>query len=393
MDTNKERKIVIIAGEPSGDFLGARLMAALKDSTGGHSLQFYGVGGRGMKAEGLASFVPLSQLSVMGFFEVIGRLKNIIATYFYIKKKIIALGPDVVITIDFPGFNFFLGRALRRALGATPLIHYVAPTVWAWKKKRARKVAKFLTEVLALFPFEPPYFERHNLKCTFVGHPLVEMRLDQGDGKAFRKIHGIDAKDTVYILLPGSRLGEVKRHTPVFIQMLNILQQTVPRLHVVLPTLEGLVPEIRSLWKTDIPTTFITDVSQKKDAYAAADVAVAASGTIALELAAAGVPMVITYKVSALSAWLVKRLVSTRYFCMINILLRRNIVPELLQQDCTGSKLALESLKVLRNPQKRQQQKDAFKRVMQMLMAKEGLPSEAAAKAVLYYLNGASRSK
>lgn len=391
MDTNKEYKIVIIAGEPSGDFLGAQLMHALNNSAEEHTLKFYGVGGEHMKTKGLESFVPLSQLSVMGFFEVFGRLKKIISTYFYIKKKIISLRPDVVITIDFPGFNFFLGRALRRALGVTPIIHYVAPTVWAWKKKRARKVAKFLTEILALFPFEPPYFERHKLKCTFVGHPLLEMELNQGDGKAFCEAHGIHAKDTVYILLPGSRLGEIKQHIPVFVQMLEILKQTVPRLHVVLPTLPDLIPEIKKIWQTDVPTIFVSDISQKKDAYAAGDVAVAASGTIALELAAASVPMIITYKVSPLSAWLVKRFVSTRYFCMINILLRRHVVPELLQHDCTGSKLALESLKVLRNPQKRQQQKDAFERVIHMLTPKTGTPSAAAAQAVLHYLNGTSK--
>ncbi len=239
---------------------------------------------------------------------------------------------------------------------------------------------------MALFPFEPPYFTKHNIKCTFVGHPITEKGLSEGDDQAFQRKYDIKANETVFMLLPGSREGELKYHIPVFLDMLHILERTVPRMRVVIPTLPHLMSTYEKKWVTNVPTAFITEQQDKKNAYAAAHLAVAASGTVALELADAKLPMLITYKVSPISAWLVRRLVQTRYFCMINILLRRHVIPELLQEDCTGSKLALEALKVLRNPQKRQQQLDAFARVHSMLKSAGQSPSEKAADVVLKYL-------
>ena len=377
-------KIVLVAGEPSGDLLGAQLMKALKKKEK-RPLKFYGIGGALMEAEGLQSFCPLSDLSIMGFFENWKKILKVKKRLKETGNSIVEINPDVIITIDFPGFNFRLGRFLKKRLKDTPLIHYVAPTVWAWRKGRAKESSKFLDHFLALFPFEPIYFKKYK-PITFVGHPVVEMGFDEGRADRFQKKHDISKKETLLTLLPGSREGELKRHLPVFIDLVQILKKRIPNLKIVMPTVPEVEAYLKKNWVSDVPTFFTTDYKDKIDAYAASQMAIAASGTVALELSQAGLPMIVTYKVSAISAFIVRRLIQVRYFCMINILLRKKIVPELLQKDCTAQKLSFEALKILRNPQKQEQQKDAFKKVGNLLKPKEGLPSEKAAEVVQGYL-------
>lgn len=384
MSQQQKYKIVLVAGEPSGDFLGAQLMKALKKKN--PFLEFYGVGGHLMAEEGLHSFFPLSDLAIMGLFEsplqafkVWRRLKKAMGL-------ITEIQPHVIVTIDFPGFNFRLGKQVKKRLKETALIHYVAPTVWAWRPGRAKKVSKFLDHLLALFPFEPPYFKKYSLPTTFVGHPVVEMGFEEGEPKRFRKKYNINSADTLITVLPGSRRGELNHHLPIFQKTVEQLKEQVPTLTIVIPTLPEIKDYIEKKWTSTVPAIFITQISEKKDAYAASQMAIAASGTIALELAQARLPMIIAYKISWLNALMVKMLVQVRYFCMVNILLRRYVVPELLQKNCTASNLTLETLKLLRNPQKRQQQQDAFHRVDDLLKPSLGLPSENAADIILRYL-------
>ena len=377
-------KIVLVAGEPSGDFLGAQLMKALKQRN--PFLEFYGVGGHLMSEEGLQSFFPLSDLAIMGIFESFGQAFKVWRRLTEVTDFISSLQPDVIVTIDFPGFNFRLGKRLKKRLKETPLIHYVAPTVWAWRRGRAKKVSKFLNHLLTLFPFEPPYFKKHNLPTTFVGHPVTEMDFANGNPAHFMEKYNISATDTLVTVLPGSRRGELNHHVKIFQQTIDKLKTQIPSLKVVIPTLPGIKEHLERQWTSKVPTFFITEVAEKKDAYAASQIAVAASGTIALELAQARLPMVIAYKISRLNALLVKVLVQVRYFCMVNILLRRYVVPELLQKNCTVSNLTLEALKLIRNPQKKAQQEEAFQRVDGLLKPSQGLPSEKAAEVVLRYL-------
>lgn len=348
--------------------------------------KFSGIGGSLMEKEGLTSFFPLSDLSIMSIFEDLGKTfkawKRLKETAQLIEEQ----EPDLVITIDFPGFNFRLGKILKKRLKGTPLIHYVAPTVWAWRPGRAKKISKFLTHLLTLFSFEQPYFKKYKLPTTFVGHPVVEIGFDQGHKKRFMKKYEIGSEDTVVTLLPGSRLVELKHHLTIFQRTVELIRLRVPRLKVVIPTLPHLEEYIRQHWVSAVPMILVRDVEEKKDAYAASAVAIAASGTIALELAQANLPMIIAYKVSRFSAWIVRMSVRVKYCCMVNILLRKSIIPELLQENCTPNKLCLEALRILQNPNKRAQQLEAFQRVNTLLRPGEKMPSEKAADVVCHYL-------
>ena len=322
----------LIAGEPSGDGLGGHLMAALKGLCGSH-VRFSGIGGPRMSEQGLSSLFPMPELSVMGLAEVIPHLPRLSRRLAQTVAEIKARRPAAVITIDSPGFNFRVAKRLKGA--GIRLIHYVAPSVWAWRPGRARQVAGFLDHLLALLPFEPPYFEAEGLSCTFVGHPIVESGADKGDGGAFRRRHGIADDDPIICVLPGSRRGETARLLPVFGATLGLLKRTRPRLHAVVPTVgavAGGVSEAAAGWP--VPALVVDSESEKFDGFAASDAALAASGTVALELALARVPAVIAYRVNPLTAWLARRLIRVPYANLVNIVLEREVVPEFIQSDC-----------------------------------------------------------
>jgi lipid-A-disaccharide synthase len=371
--------IFIVTGEASGDLFGAQLIKALRAEFKG-KVRFAGIGGDLMQKEGFQSFFPLSDFGVMGFFEDWWKYFRIISHFYKTVDYVKDIHPDVVLTIDFPGFNFHLGKRLKN-LNIVHM-HYVAPTVWAWKKNRAEKISKFLHHLFTLFSFEPVYFEKHGLPTTFVGHPLVEMDLSSGNGASFKKKHRIPKKSTLICLLPGSRMGELDRHLTFFRDAVELLKEKIPDLWAVIPTLVSYEDYLKCNWISSVPTVFVTDLEEKKDAYAASDLALAASGTVALELALARVPMVITYKISKLSAWLVKQFVKTKYFCMINILLKRKAVPELLQEECTAQKLSSTLLNLLKDPLKRQEQIKSFKELDSYLTAGKTSPSHRIAQTI-----------
>ncbi|MDX9861038.1 MAG: lipid-A-disaccharide synthase [Rhodospirillales bacterium] len=330
--------IFLVAGEPSGDALGARLMAALKARTGG-AVRFAGIGGEGMAVQGLDSLFPMGELSVMGLTEVLPRIPRILRRLGETTREVRRLQPAAVVTIDSPDFCFRLAKRLRGA--GMPLIHYVAPSVWAWRPGRARKIAGFLDHLLALLPFEPPFFEREGLACTFVGHPVVDSGADQGDGDAFRARHGIPVEAPLVCVLPGSRRSETSRLLPVFAQTVARLQEARPALQAVVPVIGAVADEVAGTvagWT--VPTTVVRVRAEKNDAFAAADVALAASGTVALELAMADLPAVIAYRISPPSAWLARRLVRVNYVSLVNLVLDRPVMPELLQEECRPERLA-----------------------------------------------------
>jgi lipid-A-disaccharide synthase len=375
------RLIMLVAGEPSGDALGARLMAALKLRTLGQ-VRFVGVGGELMAAQGLQSLFPMRELSVMGLVEVLPRAPRLVARLRETAAAARRLRPEAVVTIDSPGFSFRLARRLR-GLGV-PLIHYVAPTVWAWRPGRARRIARLLDHLLVLLPFEPPWFEREGLPTTFVGHPVVESGAGRGDGAAFRRRHRIAFDAPVLAILPGSRSGEVSRHLPVFGETLRLLRARFPGLATVLPTVPAVAAEVEAMVRHWSPAPVVVhDAKEKFHAFAAADAALAASGTVTAELALSRTPTVVTYRVNPASAWLARRLIKVRFVGLVNILLDRPVMPELLQEDCRPDRLAAAVERLLVDPAARQEQIEAAAVVAGLLGAGGEPPSLRAANAVL----------
>ncbi len=379
-DARAGRLVFLVAGEPSGDVLGARLMAALKARD--PAVRFAGVGGPGMAAEGLDSLFPMSDLAVMGLTEVLPHLPRLLRRIAQTVEAAVRLRPDAVVTIDSPGFSFRVGRRLRGRAG--PLIHYVAPTVWAWKPWRARRIAGFLDHLLVLLPFEPPYFEAVGLPCTFVGHPVVEGGADSGDGQAFRRRHGVPETAPVLCVLPGSRRSETDRLLPVFGDTLAELARRHTELRVVVPTVDTVADHVTAaVARWPLPATVVRGESEKRDAFAAADAALAASGTVALELAMAGTPAVIAYKLGAATAWLVRRLIRVRYANLVNLILDREAVPELLQENCRPDRLAAAVDRLLSDPSSRTGQQSAADEALRALGRGGTSPSGRAAEVVL----------
>ncbi len=378
--------LFLIAGEPSGDLLGARLMAALRLRAGDRPIRFVGIGGERMVAEGLETLFPMAELALFGFLELVPRLPRLIRRLHQTVAFIRDLMPDAVITIDAPGFTFRVCRRLRQGrhpVRSVPLIHYVAPTVWAWRPERARKIAAFLDHLLVLLPFEPPWFEREGLACTYVGHAIVESGADRGDGAAFRARHQLDPSARVITVLPGSRTTELDRLLPDFGGALAILAPRYPGLVAALPTLPHVAARVRAAaagWA--VPTVVTEGDVEKYDAFAASEVALAASGTVALELALARLPAVIAYRLNPLSVALYRRIVRTRYANLVNIMLDRMLVPELIQEDCRPDRLAAAIAQLLDDPAARQEQIAGLEAVDSWLGQGGTPPSVRAAEAV-----------
>ena len=332
--------IYIVTGEPSGDALGGRLMAALSERTQG-AVRFAGIGGEHMAEQGIRSLVPLHELAIMGVAEVLPRARLILRRVAETVADIERRQPAALVTIDSSGFTWRVAQRLRRHGVRLPLIHYVAPMVWAWRGGRARRMARWYDHLLALLPFEPPYFTRVGLACTYIGHPVVESGADRGDGPGFRRRHGIAPGSTVLAVLPGSRRGEVGRLLPPFAGAVATLAERHSGLRIVVPTTETVAEIVGAALKGwAAPALVLRGQQEKYDAFAASNAALAASGTVALELAMARVPSVIAYRVSPLTQAVVRRMVRVQHAHLLNLILGRAVVPELIQQDCTPERLA-----------------------------------------------------
>lgn len=371
----------LIAGEPSGDALGAKLMASLKKETKGRA-RFAGIGGPQMATEGLESLFPMEELSVMGIFEIIPKIPRLLSLISETVSQITTLHPDALVTIDSPGFTL---RVAKKVAGlGFPLIHYVAPSVWAWKPGRAKKISRYLNHVLALLPFEPIYMHRVGLSCTFVGHPVLESGADKGDGSAFRKQHDIPENAKLICLLPGSRKGEIFRLLPIYGEVLGLLKQRYPDILAVVPSVETLSDEVMTgAAQWPVPALVLETAEQKYDAFAASDVAIAASGTVTLELAMAKLPMIVAYKVNAFTAWAVMKLVRVNFVSLINIMLERTAIPEFLQNKCVPGALAAGVEEFLEDPSVVEQQASDMAEGLARIGPEGAPPSEQAAKAVL----------
>lgn len=378
--------ICIIAGEASGDFLGSRLMSAL------HARQndavFTGIGGPLMTGEGMKSLFPYEELSVMGITEVLPKIPALLARIRQAVDHIVETKPDVVVTIDSPDFSFRVAKDVRKRMGADApkLIHYVAPTVWAWREGRAAKISKFLDGLICLFDFEPPYFERHGLRSAAVGHPMVEGVAGAADAVHFREEYAIGLKEPVIGILFGSRRGEIKRTGRILRDAaFRLAANAGGNVHIVAPTLPHMQEGVFALLKDyHGPIHIVTDPADKYNAFKAMDVALAVSGTVGLELAYLQVPHVIGYRANAMTAWMIKRLIKVKYAHLANIMAGHEIVPEFLQERCEAGIMSETALEILLNPSA---QKTAMADIGARLGAEQKeTPSQKAAAFVLSFL-------
>jgi lipid-A-disaccharide synthase len=375
--------IFIVAGEPSGDALGGALIAALRDRAGDR-LRVAGIGGECMAEEGVTSLVPLSDLAVAGLAEVLPRAPLILRRVRETVQAIRHLRPDAVVTIDSSGFSWRIAHRLRRYGERLPLIHYVAPMVWAWRPGRAREVARSYDHLLALLPFESPYFERVGVACSYVGHPVIESGADRGDAARFRAMHGIAEDELVISVLPGSRSGEVRRLLPVFGAALHRLEPMIGPFRVAVPTVETVAEAVTggvADWSGR--PIVLRGAEAKYDAFAASRAALAASGTVALELAIARLPMVVAYRLNPLTEALLDRVLRVRQVNLINLILGRSLVPELLRRDCTPERLAAAVAELVRDERVRSAHIDGYDEAVRRLGAAGPSPSRNAADRIL----------
>lgn len=378
------RHVCVIAGEPSGDFLGGKLIEAMRVAD--PELRFSGVGGQHMRMAGMESLFGYEQLAVMGIAEVLPRLPQLMARIRQTIEHIKTTKPDIVVTVDSPDFCFRVVQAVRREVANPPkMIHYVAPTVWAWREKRAEKISKFLDGLICLFDFEPPYFEPHGLRCVAAGHPMVEGEAMRSSGSRFREEFAILQGDTVIGALFGSRKGEIRRTGPAIRDAIfRIADKMESPPHIVAPTLPHIERDVMALLH-DYPGQIhvFTDPAHKFDAFRSFDAAIATSGTVGLELAALEVPHIIAYRMNALTAFFVKRLVKVKYAHLANIMAGREIVPEFIQQNCVAERMADKAFALFKNPV--EQKADFADIKFRLGFGQDETPSQKAAAFVLSF--------
>ena len=377
------RKIIfLIATEESGDRLGAGLMKVLRQRLG-DAVLFEGVGGLAMASEGLTSLFPTEELSIVGFAAVVRRLPGIMRLIRQTVDAVMQTSPDVLVIIDSPDFTHRVARRVRSRDQSIPIIDYVSPTVWAWRPGRARTMVTYIDHVMALLPFEPEAYRRlRGPPCTYVGHPLIDqlasLRPD-AEERARR-----EAENPLLLVLPGSRRSEVRHHMAIFGETLAQLSAEGIAFEPVLPTtpqLEKVIRENVKGWQVQ-PRIAVRE-AEKRAAFRSARAALAKSGTVTLELALAGVPMVAAYRVGAVEAFILRRAIKVQSVILANLVLGKEVVPEFLQENCTAEALAKSLREVLTDTPLRQRQVEAFATLDSVMSTGGAPPSLRAAEIVL----------
>ena len=382
--------IYIVAGEASGDALGARLVGALRGRR--PELTFAGIGGERLAEQGMPSLFPMRELALMGLIEVLPNIRNLSRRMAQTVADITARRPALIVTIDSPGFAMRLAERVK-PLGI-PIVHYVAPQIWAWRPGRVKKVKERVDRILCLLPFEPVLFDNAGIPASFVGHPVLESGADGGDAARFRARHGIGAEEKLLLAMPGSRRMEAKRLLPIFGATLRLLEARLPGLRPVIPVspvVAELVRDAAAGWPGR--PILVETLAEKHDAFAAVRESGGAglikSGTSSLEMAVAGLPHVVTYRVNPITAAIIRRLVRVRFASLVNLLAEREIAPEYLQDRATPEALADALHRLLTDPQAAAEQRAGLASVLDQLHPPGLAPSEAAAEAVLEALGEA----
>jgi len=383
------KKIFIIAGEASGDLLGSKLLSQFNSQENAQFI-YSGVGGQLMQQQNFISIFPLEDLSVMGFFEVLPHLPKLINRINFTVKKILEFQPDYIITIDSPDFCFRVMKKLQNKpiFSSAKKIHLIAPSVWAYRESRAKKIAKLYDLLLAILPFEPPYFEKYGLKTKFIGHPIINDSPDFSINNShiidIKKNYQINENDKVILLTPGSRIGEVKRIFPVFIDGVNLLTRDYPDLKIIIPAVKKTQKIIEELSSKIKASYKIIDSSQKKSAFMIANFAIAKSGTNAIEISLYKIPLIIGYRINRLTHIIAKRIIKIKFANLINLIANRYIVPELLQYDCTKENIYKHLKNLIDNPQIAQNQIEDCQNILKKLgLGTIENPSQIAVKEIL----------
>lgn len=381
-------RIALVAGEASGDVLGASLIDALKARFA--DAEFYGIGGPKMIAAGLRSEYEQEKLAVRGAAEVVAHLPEILSIRRGITAKLKAWQPDVMIGIDAPDFNLAVERQLKKA--GIPTVHYVSPTVWAWRRGRTKKIVAAVNQLLCLFPFEPACYQGQGLAPVFVGHPLADEIDPAINRQQVRQSLNLPEAAPLITLMPGSRQSELAYHAQLFVETANRVAQALPGALFLVPL---TTKETRALFEAALKAHAVAELRVRilfghaRDALAASDLALVCSGTATLEAALLRCPMIITYRLSAFSAWVYKKLRYLTWVGLPNILLGRLVVPELLQEEATAEKLSDALIQLWRQPNRRAEMESAFASIHQKLRQSS---AERAADAVLDCINPVYRS-
>lgn len=379
-------KYYLIAGEPSGDSLGARLMEAIRRQD--KDAVFVGIGGEGMQNQGLHSLFNISELAVMGIAEVIPSIPRILNRINQTVEEIKRQQPDVLITIDSWSFCARIHKKVRALNLNVPQVHYVAPQVWAWKKKRARTMYKYIDLLLTLFPHEPKYFTPYNLDTIFVGHPVIESTMKKTpESENFRQRYQIPQNNKIMLILPGSRHNEIKHLLPDFLETVKKMRAKHLDFTYILPTVSTVAEHVKQIvTASGLPIIVIETEAERRAAFQNADIAVAASGTVALELAILDIPHVIAYKVPKLTEWIARRCLHIQFVNLTNILLGYEVVPELLQTACNPDNILQYLEQFLDKNILYRRQMENFAKLRQLLGLGEQTPSDNAAAAIIKML-------
>jgi lipid-A-disaccharide synthase len=384
------RKIVLIATEESGDRLGANLMKVLRQRLGG-AVAFEGVGGRSMAREGLNSWFPIEELSIIGLAAVVKQLPKILRLIKQTAAAVTEAAPDILVIIDSPDFTHRVAKRVRASDPKIPIVDYVSPSVWAWRPGRARAMLTYVDHVLALLPFEPEAYQRlRGPPCSYVGHPLTEQLGSLRPNPEERQRR--DGEPPVLLVLPGSRRSEIRHHMPVFGQTLARLKDEGVAFELILPTMPHLQEAVAEGLKTwPVQPRIVIGEQEKRAAFRIAHAALAKSGTVTLELALAGVPMVTAYRTGAVEAWILLRAIKVNSVILANLVIGDNVVPEFLQADCTPEKLAQALRELLGESTLRRNQLEAFAKIDRIMSTGDQPPSVRAADIVLATMRKASR--
>ncbi|MDR2936908.1 MAG: lipid-A-disaccharide synthase [Rikenellaceae bacterium] len=376
-------KVYLVAGEPSGDLLASGLIDALRRAD--PSVEFRGVGGESMAERGLQSLFDIEEISVMGVFEVLPNLRRILRRIRQTADDIAAWQPDVLVTVDSWGFVSQLVAKLRKRDIKFPVVHYVAPQVWAWKKGRAKNVAHLVDRLMTLLPDESRFFEKYGLRCDFVGHPVVErMAAVEYNAASVRSELGLAPGETVICVLPGSRRSEVSRLMPIFKKSLEAIRARYGGFSVIIPTVPGVEGRVKRFFAdSDIPVRVVTGRAMRYKSFTISEIALAKSGTVSLELAALGVPHLIAYRFNALTDFMVRTAIRIRFANLLNLQADREIIPEYVLYNCRPGPIAECALRLLFAPEAARAQVAEAREMLGRLRLPGILPSDRAARIVI----------
>jgi lipid-A-disaccharide synthase len=380
-DVRKTKDVLIVAGEASADLHGSNLVRAIKGLD--HTVSFYGIGGKQMEEAGVKILIPASDMAVVGLTEVFSKLPKILRAHRTLRNLLKKSPPDLLIPIDYPGFNIHLAGVAKRY--KIPVLYYISPQVWAWRTGRVKKIAKRVDRMAVILPFEERFYRKRGVEVDYVGHPLLDSIPQHLDKDEMTRKMGLENAYPVLGILPGSRNEEIRNHLPVMVKAAEILSSQYPRLIGLLPVAPTIQPDLVQSFLKQSPAEISISQRSIYDTLIACDLALVASGTATVETAILGVPMILVYRASAVTFWVGKRVIKVPFLGLVNLVAGEQVIPELIQDHVTPDRLAREAIEILEGGQKRENMIEKLGMVKQRLG--RGGASERTAKIALEMLN------